>query len=218
MTVTVNADPANKAIDFGGTNAFVTLGPAPGLGAARFTIETWFRRDGAGIATFTGTGGVDRDSAGHEGDGGSRRRQQPGHELLPRHPADGRRAGRGLRGHGHRREPPRRRHRRRSSPARRGTTPRRPTTAPRGGSIWTDSSSASWSSGRSRRASTAFSTRRSARRSIRPAASAASRRASSTACWTRRASGTTRGRRSRSAAAGCSRSRCRRRDCSDGGA
>ena len=58
VTVTVNADPANKAIDFGGTNAFVTLGPAPGLGASRFTIETWFRRDGAGIATFTGTGGV----------------------------------------------------------------------------------------------------------------------------------------------------------------
>ncbi len=58
MTVTVNADPANKAIDFGGTNAFVTLGPAPGLGASRFTIETWFRRDGAGVATFTGTGGV----------------------------------------------------------------------------------------------------------------------------------------------------------------
>ena len=58
LTVTVNANPANKAIDFGGTNAFVTLGPAPGLGASRFTIETWFRRDGAGIATFTGTGGV----------------------------------------------------------------------------------------------------------------------------------------------------------------
>ena len=58
VTVTVNADPANKAIDFGGTNAFVTLGPAPGLGASRFTIETWFRRDGAGVATNTGSGGV----------------------------------------------------------------------------------------------------------------------------------------------------------------
>ena len=58
VTVTVNADPANKAIDFGGTNAFVTLGAAPGLGASRFTLETWFRRDGAGIATNTGTGGV----------------------------------------------------------------------------------------------------------------------------------------------------------------
>ena len=46
------------AIDFGGTNAYVTFGAAPGLGASTFTIETWFRRDGAGIATNTGTGGV----------------------------------------------------------------------------------------------------------------------------------------------------------------
>ena len=29
-----------------------------GHGAATFTLETWFRRDGAGTATFTGTGGV----------------------------------------------------------------------------------------------------------------------------------------------------------------
>ena len=36
----------------------MTFGAAPGLGASTFTIETWFRRDGAGIATNTGTGGV----------------------------------------------------------------------------------------------------------------------------------------------------------------
>src|SRR6185503_3036527 len=58
VTVTVNADPANKGLQFSGTNAFVTLGAAPSLGAAKFTLETWFRRDGAGVATFTGTGGV----------------------------------------------------------------------------------------------------------------------------------------------------------------
>ena len=58
MTVTVDANPANKGLDFGGTNAYVTFGAAPGLGASTFTIETWFRRDGAGIATNTGTGGV----------------------------------------------------------------------------------------------------------------------------------------------------------------
>ena len=58
VTVTVNANSANKALQFSGTNAFVTLGPAPALGAAKFTLETWFRRDGAGVATFTGTGGV----------------------------------------------------------------------------------------------------------------------------------------------------------------
>jgi VCBS repeat-containing protein len=58
LTITVSPDPANQALQFGGTNAFVSLGPAPGLGAARFTLETWFRRDGAGVATMTGSGGV----------------------------------------------------------------------------------------------------------------------------------------------------------------
>ena len=58
ITITVDSNPSNKAIDFGGTNAFVTFGPAPGLGASVFTVETWFRRDGAGVATNTGTGGV----------------------------------------------------------------------------------------------------------------------------------------------------------------
>ena len=36
----------------------MTFGAAPGLGSSVFTLETWFRRDGAGIATFTGTGGI----------------------------------------------------------------------------------------------------------------------------------------------------------------
>ncbi|PYR69577.1 MAG: hypothetical protein DMF88_05635 [Acidobacteria bacterium] len=59
MSVTVTAAaPVNKAIDFGGTNAYVTFGPAPGLGAATFTIEAWFRRDGTGVTTSTGTGGI----------------------------------------------------------------------------------------------------------------------------------------------------------------
>ena len=59
LSVTVSPNPADGAsIDFGGTNAYVTFGAAPGLGASTFTIETWFRRDGAGIATNTGTGGV----------------------------------------------------------------------------------------------------------------------------------------------------------------
>ena len=58
MTVTVAPDAANKALKFLGTNAFVTMGPASSLGLRKFTLETWFRRDGAGVATFTGTGGV----------------------------------------------------------------------------------------------------------------------------------------------------------------
>jgi VCBS repeat-containing protein len=58
IVVTVAASPTNKAIDFAGTNAYVTFGPAAALGVQKFTIETWFRRDGTGIATNTGTGGV----------------------------------------------------------------------------------------------------------------------------------------------------------------
>ena len=58
MSVTVAANPANKGLDLGGTNAYVALGAAPGLGVSTLTIETWFRRDGAGIATNTGSGGV----------------------------------------------------------------------------------------------------------------------------------------------------------------
>jgi VCBS repeat-containing protein len=58
VSVVVNANPTNKGLDLGGTNAYMTFGAAPGLGVSTLTIETWFRRDGAGIATNTGTGGV----------------------------------------------------------------------------------------------------------------------------------------------------------------
>ena len=43
---------------FGGTNAYVTFGDAAALKLTEFTIETWFRRDGAGTATVTGVGGI----------------------------------------------------------------------------------------------------------------------------------------------------------------
>ncbi len=58
--VTVTVDPAavNTAIDFGGTNAYVTFGAAPGLGVTTMTLEAWFRRDGAGLTAQTGSGGV----------------------------------------------------------------------------------------------------------------------------------------------------------------
>ena len=54
---TTTASP-NNAIDFGGTNAYVTFGDPAALDLAQFTIETWFRRDGTGVTTNTGTGGV----------------------------------------------------------------------------------------------------------------------------------------------------------------
>ena len=55
------ADPAltpKFAVDFGGTNAYVALGQAPGLGAATFTLEAWIKREGTGIATGTGNLGI----------------------------------------------------------------------------------------------------------------------------------------------------------------
>ena len=48
----------NMALDFDGTNDHVTFGAAASLGLQSFTIETWFRRDGAGVATSTGSGGA----------------------------------------------------------------------------------------------------------------------------------------------------------------
>jgi hypothetical protein len=49
----------NYGLQFNGTNSHVTMGPAPGLGSATFTIETWFKRTGAGQTANSGTGGVD---------------------------------------------------------------------------------------------------------------------------------------------------------------
>jgi hypothetical protein len=49
---------ANNALRFDGTNDYVTFGTAAGLSSATFTLETWFRRDGAGVGTSTGTGGL----------------------------------------------------------------------------------------------------------------------------------------------------------------
>ncbi|MEK6227674.1 MAG: LamG-like jellyroll fold domain-containing protein, partial [Chloroflexota bacterium] len=46
-------------LQFNGTNQYVTFGKALGLGAATFTLEVWFRREGPGATTSTGTGGVD---------------------------------------------------------------------------------------------------------------------------------------------------------------
>ena len=54
---TTTAEP-NNAVDFGGTDAYVSFGKAPELGLPVFTIECWFRRDGTGTAANTGTGGA----------------------------------------------------------------------------------------------------------------------------------------------------------------
>ena len=56
--VSVAVTGANMGLSFDGVSKRVTFGPAPGLGAATFTIETWFKREGAGATVSTGTGGV----------------------------------------------------------------------------------------------------------------------------------------------------------------
>lgn len=56
------AAPAGTALQFNGTSQYVTFGTsqglaAPGLGVQTFTIETWFKRTGAGITTSTSAAG-----------------------------------------------------------------------------------------------------------------------------------------------------------------
>ena len=48
----------NTALDFGGTNAYVSFGDPASLRLSAFTLEMWIRRDGAGVATDTGTNGI----------------------------------------------------------------------------------------------------------------------------------------------------------------
>src|SRR5215216_64077 len=47
-----------SALQFDGTNDYVTFGSASGLGVTSFTVETWFKRTGTGAGTSTGSGGI----------------------------------------------------------------------------------------------------------------------------------------------------------------
>lgn len=67
VAVTVTLDPgnlpANTSLAFDGVNDHVTMGVAPQLNAGGppgngFTLECWFRRDGTGITSSSGSGGV----------------------------------------------------------------------------------------------------------------------------------------------------------------
>lgn len=46
------------ALDFDGVDDRVSFGPAPGLGLSTFTLEVWFKRQGTGVSTTTGSGGA----------------------------------------------------------------------------------------------------------------------------------------------------------------
>jgi len=59
-TDTCSNAPAMSALAFDGTNDYVTMNVAAGLGATRFTLETWFywTGGGTGMPNGTGTGGL----------------------------------------------------------------------------------------------------------------------------------------------------------------
>lgn len=52
------AQSSNFALRFDGVNDYVTFGEPAALHLSTFTLELWFRRDGTGVATSTGTGGI----------------------------------------------------------------------------------------------------------------------------------------------------------------
>jgi hypothetical protein len=57
-TVDVCSVPDTAALRFNGSTGQVSMGPAPELGLAAFTLETWFRWNGGGATASTGTGGI----------------------------------------------------------------------------------------------------------------------------------------------------------------
>ncbi len=58
ICTTDSCDTNHFALDFDGSNDYVIMGPAPGLGADEFTVECWFKREGNGTQTTTGSGGI----------------------------------------------------------------------------------------------------------------------------------------------------------------
>jgi hypothetical protein len=58
-SATAKAPPQGAyALSLNGSSQYVTFGAAPSLDAARFTLETWFKRTGPGVGTSTGSGGI----------------------------------------------------------------------------------------------------------------------------------------------------------------
>src|SRR5438045_5518522 len=49
---------AQTALTFNGSTNYVAMGAAPGLNSTSFTVEAWFKKEGNGVSTSTGTGGL----------------------------------------------------------------------------------------------------------------------------------------------------------------
>jgi hypothetical protein len=49
---------AQTGLTFNGVNNYVVMGAAPGLNSTSFTVEAWFKKEGTGVSTSTGTGGL----------------------------------------------------------------------------------------------------------------------------------------------------------------
>jgi hypothetical protein len=58
VNVTVTPPPGVGGLYFEGANDYVTVGAAPELGVSNFTVECWFKIQGAGKRANTGSGGV----------------------------------------------------------------------------------------------------------------------------------------------------------------
>ncbi len=58
VSLTVTPPPGNYGLQLNGTSQYVTFGAAPTLGVTTFTLETWFKRTGAGTGVTTGTNGI----------------------------------------------------------------------------------------------------------------------------------------------------------------
>ena len=57
VSLTVTAPASNTALQLNGSSQYATLGAASDLRSATFTLESWFKRTGAGVGTSTGTAG-----------------------------------------------------------------------------------------------------------------------------------------------------------------
>lgn len=58
VLVTVTPPAGTGGLFFDGADDYVTFGNNSALGLAQFTLECWFRRDGTGVSSSSGSGGV----------------------------------------------------------------------------------------------------------------------------------------------------------------